>query len=74
MTKIVACVFLAIGGAALGYVGLVNFMLHDYISQGAEVANPSRFFNEQIMLLMLGYTTGVPAYVYLMKCRKETRD
>ena len=71
MTKIVACVGLAIGGALLGYVGLVNYVLYDWVSQGAEVANPSKFFNEQILLLMLGYTTGIPAYVHLMTCRKE---
>ena len=65
MTKIFAYVLLTIAICSLGYAGAVNYVLYDLISQGAEVANPSKFFNEQFILLLVGVTAGIPSYVYI---------
>jgi hypothetical protein len=72
MTKIVAYILLAIAVCTLGYVGAVNYVLYDWVSQGAEVVNPSKFFNEQCILLFVGVAIGVPSYVYVTK--KEQYD
>lgn len=67
MTKIVSVVAFVVAALMLGYVALSNYVLWEYAEQGAEVASPSGFFTESILLMIGGYSLGIPAWIGLTR-------